>query len=202
MPPPPPQSREVTPAPAWADGSSVEVQQAGDLLPVGMTVRVLAPTFVVPAPMGAAFETLSVPVRYQDPGDVSCGVQALGMALDALPGAAPTSGALLGLLQDNGMMYDFGTGVEELAYAAQSYGYKGSFAFHGASLDQLQAQLATGSPVVVSLGANGAGAPGHFVTVTVISADGRWVAYNDPTLGKQMISASEFERLWGLQGNS
>ncbi|HLC02081.1 MAG TPA: hypothetical protein VJK02_03525, partial [Anaerolineales bacterium] len=91
----------------------------------------------------------------------------------------------------------------------QSYGYKGSFAFHGASLDQLQAQLATGNPVVVSLGANGEATPGHFVTVTGVSPDGeshgdasRWVAYNDPTLGKQVISASEFERLWGLQGNS
>jgi len=207
MPPPPPQSREVNPAPAWADGSSVEVQQAGDLLPVGMTVRVLAPTFVVPAPMGAAFETLSVPVRYQDPGDVSCGVQALGMALDALPGAAPTSGALLGLLQDNGMMYDFGTGVEELAYAAQSFGYKGSFAFHGASLDQLRAELAGGNPVVVGLGTETTA--GHFVTVTGISPDGeshgdasRWVAYNDPTLGEQVLSAAEFTRLWGMQGNS
>ena len=199
---PPPQSREVNPAPARADGSAIEVQLTGGLPPVEVTVRVLAPTFVETAPIRASFDTLSVPVRYQDPGDVSCGVQALGMALDALPGAAPTSSAMLGLLQDNGMMYDFGTGVEELAYAAQSFGYKGSFAFHGASIDQLQAQLATGRPVVVSLGANGEGIPGHFVTVTGVSADGQWVAYNDPTLGEQVISSLEFSRLWGLQGNS
>ncbi len=197
-----PQSREVNPAPAHADGSAVQVPKAGELPPVEITVHVLAPTFVDPAPMGASFEAISVPVRYQAPGDVSCGAQALGMALDALPGAAPTSASLLGLLQDNGMMYDFGTGVEELAYAAQSFGYTGSFAFHGASFEQLQAQLAAGSPVVVSLGANGERQPGHFVTVTGISSDGRWVAYNDPSLGEQVISASEFERLWGLQGNS
>ena len=82
-----------------------------------------------------SFSALEVPLRYQQPGDVSCGVQALGMALDGLDGAAPTSSALLGFLQGNGMMYDFGTGVEELAYAAQSFGYRGSYAFHGASLD-------------------------------------------------------------------
>jgi len=206
---PPPQSREVNPAPARADGSAVEVATAGDLPPIEITVHVLAPAFGEPAPIGTSIETIAVPVRYQDPGDVSCGVQALGMALDALPGAAPTSSAMLGLLQDNGMMYDFGTGLEELAYAAQSYGYKGSFAFHSASLDQLQAQLATGNPVVVSLGANGEAAPGHFVTVTGISADGeshgdasRWVAFNDPTLGKQVLPASEFARLWEMQGNS
>ena len=199
---PPPQSREVNPAPARADGSAVEVQRPGDLLPVEMTVRVLAPTFIEPAPIGASFETITVPVRYQAPGDVSCGVQALGMALDALPGAAPTSSALLGLLQDNGMMYDFGTGVEELAYAAQSFGYKGSHAFHDASLDDLKAQLSTGNPVVVSLGSNGENTPGHFVTVTGVSPDGELVAYNDPTLGEQVVSASEFSRLWGLQGNS
>ena len=45
------------------------------------------------------------------------------------------------------MMYDFGTGVEELAYAAQSFGYRGSYAFHDASLADLAGQLASGSPV-------------------------------------------------------
>jgi hypothetical protein len=199
---PPPQSREVNPSPAHADGSAVEVPKAAELPPVEITVHVLAPAFVDPAPMGASFETISVPVRYQDPGDVSCGVQALGMAMDALPGAAPTSASLLGLLEGNGMMYDFGTGVEELAYAAHSFGYTGSFAFHGATFEQLQAELALGNPVVVDLGANGEGQPGHFVTVTGISSDGQFVAYNDPTLGEQVISASEFQRLWGLQGNS
>jgi len=197
---PPPQSREVNAAPARADGSAVEVSTVGELAPVEITVHVLAPAFVEPAPVGASFETLSVPIRYQNPEDVTCGVQALGMALDALPGAAPTSSAMVGLLQDNGMMYDFGTGVEELAYAAQSFGYKGSFAFHGASLDQLRAELAGGNPVVVGLGTETTA--GHFATVTGISPDGQWVAYNDPTLGEEVLSSAEFTRLWGLQGNS
>jgi len=141
-------------------------------------------------------------MRYQAAGDVSCGVQALGMALDGIDGSAPTSNSLLGFLQDQDMMYNFGTGVEELAHAAQNFGYAGSLPFHGWSLDQLSATLAEGKPVVVALGANGADQPGHFVTVTGVSPDGRWVTYNDPTLGKQVISAEEFERLWGLQGSS
>jgi hypothetical protein len=108
------------------------------------------------------------------------------------------------------MMYDFGTGVEELAFAAQSFGYKGALPFHGGDLSTLASELAEGHPVVVSLGSNastslstgGEGQPGHFVTVTGISPDGDWIAFNDPTLGEQVLSTSEFMRLWGLQGNS
>jgi hypothetical protein len=100
------------------------------------------------------------------------------------------------------MMYDFGTGVEELAFAAQSFGYKGALPFYGGDLSTLASELAEGRPVVVSLGAKGEGQPGHFVTVTGISPDGSWIAYNDPTLGEQVLPASEFLRLWGLQGNS
>jgi hypothetical protein len=148
------------------------------------------------------FANLSIPMRYQTAGDVSCGVQALGMALDGINSSAPTSNSILGFLQDQGMMYDFGTGVEELAHAAQNFGYAGSLPFHGWSLDQLSATLAEGKPVVVALGANGEGEPGHFVTVTGVSPDGRWVTYNDPTLGKQVIPVEEFERLWALQGSS
>ncbi len=38
--------------------------------------------------------------------------------------------------------------------------------------------------------------------MTGISPDQKWVSYNDPTLGEQTITAEEFNRLWGLQGNS
>ncbi len=100
------------------------------------------------------------------------------------------------------MMYDFGTGVEELAYAAQNFGYKGTIPFHNWDLSDLQAELSEGRTPVVAIGSNGAGQPGHFVTVTGISPDGKWVSYNDPTLGEQTITAEEFNRLWGLQGNS
>ena len=203
--PAPPGSVQVNPHPATADGDLTSVEAVGELVPLEAVISMPAPRADV-VPLGdvsaPSFSSLSVPVRYQDPSDVSCGVQALGMALDGLGAGAPASSALLGFLQGNGMMYDFGTGVEELAYAAQSFGYRGSYAFHNASLADLAGELASGSPVVVSLGSNGADSPGHFVTVTGISPDGQWVTYNDPTLGKVVVSAEEFLRLWGLQGNS
>ena len=204
----PPESEEVNPDPGSGVGLAGEVASPGSFLPVQVVIPMPLPRQADASPVRVAVGVpasvpgIEIPLRYQNPDDVSCGVQALGMALDGLEGAAPTSQALLGFLQDQGMMYDFGTGVEELAYAAQSFGYRGSYAFHGASLEDLAAQLAAGSPAVVSLGANGEGVPGHFVTVTGISPDGKWVSYNDPTLGRQVISANEFTRLWGLQGNS
>ena len=201
--PAPPSSIQVNPDPALAGGAITDVGAVGSLVPL---------EFVLPAPAVAveplapasvpSFPTLSLPLRYQDPSDASCGVQALGMALSAIPGSPPTSPALLGFLQGNGMMYDFGTGVEELAFAAQSFGYKGALPFYGGDLSTLASELAESRPVVVSLGAKGEGQPGHFVTVTGISPDGSWIAYNDPTLGEQVLPASEFLRLWGLQGNS
>src|SRR3990170_2427597 len=204
--------------------SSVEVSthagsSAADLTDLGSPGVLVPLEAIIPMPLHAVevvplagdssaganapvFSGLDVPMRYQDPGDVSCGIQALGMALDGLGGGAPESSAMLGFLQSKGMMYDFGTGVEELAYAAQSFGYKGSYSFHDGTLADLQAQLDAGHPVTVALGTNGEDAAGHFVTVTRISPDGQWVSYNDPTLGKQTISAEEFQRLWGLQGNT
>jgi hypothetical protein len=92
--------------------------------------------------------------------------------------------------------------VEELAYLARGHGYRGTTAFHNWTLDQLGEQLSEGRPVVVSLAANGEDQSGHFVTLTGISDDGQWVSYNDPILGKQMVSAETFRKLWDLQGNS
>jgi hypothetical protein len=198
--PAPPSSIQVNPDPALGDGAVANVSAAGSLVPLefvppapAVAVEPLAPA------LAPSFPTLSVPQRYQDASDASCGVQALGMALSALPGSPPTSPALIGFLQGNGMMYDFGTGVEELAFAAQSFGYKGAVPFHGGDLSTLSSELAEGRPVVVSLGANGEGQPGHFVTITGISPDGEWVSYNDPTLGEQVLPAAEFQSLWGLE---
>ncbi len=154
-----------------------------------------------PAPV----DPLPVPMRYQDPADgtdVSCGLQALGMALDGLGGSAPTSASMADLLGRAGMLYEYGTGVEELAFAAQSFGYVGSLPFHGATLVDLRSQLDLGHPVVVALGTSGEGRPGHFVTVTGLSADGQWISFNDPSLGPQTLPIDEFLRLWELQGNS
>ena len=208
----PPVSREIRTASTHGDASAAAAE-SGAITPLDFAVpmplprRVEAPSVSAQSEFESTdsipdFTTLSIPMRYQTAGDVSCGVQALGMALDGFNSSAPTSNSILGFLQDQGMMYDFGTGVEELAHAAQNFGYAGSLPFHGWSLDQLMATLAEGNPVVVALGANGEGEPGHFVTVTGVSPDGRWVTYNDPTLGKQVIPVEEFERLWALQGSS
>ncbi|MDF1501167.1 MAG: papain-like cysteine protease family protein [Anaerolineales bacterium] len=147
-------------------------------------------------------KTIEVSLRRQDPSDVSCGVQALGMALEPLEGAAPSSAAILDFLLANDYLYDFGTGAEELAMAAQSLGYAGSVAFHGWTLEDLHAEFEAGRPVVVDLGANGPDQPGHFVTLTGIAADWSRVAYSDPILDERVVPLAEFMRLWDLQGNS
>jgi predicted double-glycine peptidase len=173
------------------------------LEPIAFVAPVALPASGAGSDSGAAqLDRIPVRMRTQDPADVSCGVQSLGMALEALGGSAPTSDALLGFLLDNNYLYDFGTGVEELALAARSFGYAGSLAFHGWSLAQLQAELAAGRPVVVDLGANGPDEPGHFVTVTGISPDGSRVAYSDPILGERIATTAEFLALWNLQGDS
>jgi len=151
-------------------------------------------------------KSLAIPQRYQDPSDVTCGAAALGMALEFLSlngeGASPSQETLVGDLKNSGLLYETGTGVEELAYLARQHGYQGTTAVHDWTLEQLGGQLAAGRPVVVSLGANGVDQPGHFVTLTGISEDGSWVSYNDPILGNQTISAETFLKSWNLQGNS
>jgi hypothetical protein len=200
-----PQTVEINPIPRAADGELAPVEEPGALTPIQAAIPMPPPTYVdvvalpEPAPY---FETLDVGMRYQGEGDVSCGVQALGMALEGLGAPAPASSALLDFLQQHGMFYDFGTGVEELAYAAQAHGYAGAYAFHNWDRQMLADEIAAGHPVVAALGANGEGQPGHFVTVTGISPNGQWVAFNDPTLGEQRMRADEFAALWGLQGNS
>jgi len=149
-----------------------------------------------------AFKTLDLRLRQQSPGDVSCGVQALGMALNGLDGAGPTSNSLLAYLEAQGYLYEFGTGVEELAAAALHFGYSGAYSFHGWSLDQLTEELSAGRPVVVALRANGPDQPGHFVTLTGISPDDAWVAFNDPLLGERVMPSAEFLALWSSQDSS
>ncbi len=210
------QSRQVNPYSSLATGGLSSLDDVSTRLAAHFSTPLSlgdgsrsgsSPVFVDQVPIASGsgappFGTLDLRMRYQDPSDVSCGVQALGMALDGLGPPGPASSAMLGYLQGQGMMYDFGTGVEELAFTAQSYGYADSQPFYGGSLAQLQSELAAGRPVVVDLGANGEGQPGHFVTVTGISPDGKWVAFNDPILGKQVLPASDFLSQWSLQGYS
>ncbi len=197
--PAPPQTAEIRPDPRLG---SVETGELAD------------PAYVQPMPIGLPMplprrvgeEVASAKggdlARAQDPTEVTCGVNALGKAMDRLGGAAPTSGVMVQYLRDRGWLYEYGTGVEELALTAQAYGYLWSASFHDWDLPRLREELAGGGSVVVSLGVNGPDAPGHFVTVTGLSADGRWVTYDDPVLGVRVVSVEEFQAEWEAQGNS
>ncbi len=149
---------------------------------------------------------LDVPQRNQTVGEVSCGPAALGMALDYLSREQniniPSTEQLRNFLFTREMMYEWGTGVEELAYGARHYGFPGSYAFHDWTLEQLAAELDQGNPVVLALGSNGPDQPGHFVTLTGLAADGSWVRVNDPLIGEVLYSREEFQVLWGQQGNT
>jgi len=207
---------EPTPEPVqppWITGQNTEVTTGSEPAiasePAGVVVD--SPELVGLAPqdevaLSGKLVQLAVPQRTQDPDDPTCGAAALGMALEFLSltegGEAPDTAALIKDLDASGFLYQTGTGVEELAALARSYGYRGASPFHGWSLEKLAGELASGHPVVVSLGLNGENQPGHFVTLTGMAADGSWVAYNDPVLGEQTLSAEEFLAAWGSQGYS
>jgi hypothetical protein len=195
-----------------SEGEEGEIDPSGSLRETGIEVPLWSepppyvevdPPVVESAPVPV--RSLAVPRRYQDPGDVTCGAAALGMALEfASLGegtSPPSTDVLVEDLRTRGLLYEgVGTGAEELAYLARNHGYRGSYAFQDWTLAQLAAQLAEGRPPVVALGANGEGRPGHFVTVTGVSADETWIRYNDPVWGEQTVSSAEFLRLWGQQG--
>ncbi len=199
--------------PPWITGQNTAISTgsipSGEVDPSGIVVD--APNLVGLVPQDEALLSseliqLAVPQRYQDSDDPTCGAAALGMALEFLAlsegGEAPDTATLIQDLDDSGFLYKTGTGVEELATLARAYGYRGASPFHGWTLDNLAGELVAGNPVVVSLGLNGQDQPGHFVTLTGMSSDSSWVTYNDPVLGEQTVSASEFMTSWGSQGRS
>ena len=207
---------EPTPEPVqppWITGQNTEVTTGSEPAiasePAGVVVD--SPELVGLAPqdevaLSGKLVQLAVPQRTQDPDDPTCGAAALGMALEFLSftegGESPGTETLIKDLDSSGLLYDTGTGVEELAYIARAYGYRGASPFHGWTLEELAGELAAGRPAVVSLGLNGEDQPGHFVTVTGMAADGSWVTYNDPVLGEQTLSGEEFLAAWGSQGYS
>ncbi len=197
--PAPPQTAEVRPDPRRG---SVELGEIAD----PALVKPLPISLPMPLPRRVGEEVVSAKggdlAREQDSTDVTCGAQALGKAMDRLGGMAPTSAAMIQYLRDQGWLYAYGTGVEELALTAQAYGYSGSESFHGWDLPRLHEELDRGRSVVVSLGVNGPDAPGHFVTVTDLSSDGRWVTFDDPVLGVSVVPTKEFQAQWYAQGNS
>jgi len=198
----------VNPDPEPEQGELSEIEATGIVQPLD----VAAPPTVGISQTGNSQtpnlkNKLAAPLRYQGSDETACGIHALGMAMDFLAqGAqenlAPSSSELLNNLAQAGMFYHWGTGVEELAYLARQYGYAGSYAFHDWTLAKLRAQLQQEHPVVVSLGTNGEGQPGHFVTVTGVSDDGKWISYNDPAQGKVTAAAGQFLADWNRQGNS
>jgi hypothetical protein len=164
----------------------------------------------LPAPASSGEEStptrLPIPLRSQDPGEPDCGPAALGMALDYLgrdqESQAPSNQQLSDFLSSRGLSYSWGTGVEELALAAREFGFPGSYPFFDGDLDQLQGLLERGLPPVLALGTKGPGVPGHFVTLTGISADRSQISCNDPLQGEVVYETGEFLRLWELQGRA
>ena len=184
-----------------------ETHPSGSFSPADISLPVFldSPPFVALEPQ---FPDQEFPVH--NPGgdfsNVNCGPSALSYALKILnpTGKIPetTTDQLSNFLSARGLIYDWGTGVEELTYAARELGYEGSSFFHDWSFDELAAVLQQSKPVVVSLGTNGPGQPGHFVTLTGISADGESIIIYDPATGESILSREEFLTLWGSQGNS
>jgi len=203
----------INPVVAMSEGNQGESHPSDILIPnqIYLPFKIDLPGYVDPAPLPDPAQVqrgifLDVPQRLQSAGEVSCGPAALGMALDYLRGEQniklPSTEQLKNFLLTREMMYEWGTGVEELAYGARHYGFPGSYAFHDWTLEQLAAELNKGYPVVLSLGTNGPDQPGHFVTLTGLAADGSWVRVNDPLIGEVIYSREEFQELWGIQGNS
>lgn len=141
----PPESHEVRVSTSAGDLGLSEVDSSSPLTPIPMPPPALLQPVRAPIDSSSItpeFTTITLPLRHQDPLDVSCGIQALGMALEPLGGAAPSSAAILDFLRQHDYLYEFGTGVEELALAAQEFGYSGSLPSHDWTLDNLQAELA------------------------------------------------------------
>ncbi len=91
----PPQSEQINTDSITGEGSSGEVSDPGALVPIESELQGDGPTIIDPVPFGQSgtappkFEKINTPIRWQEPTDVSCGVQALGMAFDGLGGRAP-----------------------------------------------------------------------------------------------------------------
>lgn len=203
----------INPMVAMSEGNQGDSHPSDILIPnqIYLPLNIDLPGYVDLAPFPDPAQTqggifLDVPRRTQTAGEVSCGPAALGMALDYLRGEQntkiPSTEQLKNFLLTRELMYEWGTGVEELAYGARHFGFPGSYAFHDWTLEQLAVELNKGYPVVLVLGTNGPDQPGHFVTLTGLAADGSWVRVNDPLIGEVIYSREEFQELWGIQGNS
>jgi hypothetical protein len=149
-----------------------------------------------------AANNLSVPLRTQEEGSVECGAASLGMLFDYFAAKdpanrAPSNEELVDYMEGNNLIYEWGTGVEELAYTARQMGYEGSYSFCDAGMDKLDSELDAGRPVAVALRLEEyEGSVGHFVTVTGVSEDGGTYFVNDPALGVMSVPREKLENSW------
>lgn len=167
--------------------------------PLGLGLA-LPPTFVDLEPQAREKST------FNKVENVSCGPAALALALDLMDKSdnpqTPSALLLERYLKERGLLYKWGTGVEELVFAARNFGYPAAQTFHRWNLEEVVRTLKSGQPLVVPLGINGSQQPGHFVVLTGISSDGNWFYCKDPHKGDFRISREEFQYLWELQGRA
>ena len=210
--PPPPQPTPIRIDPPLIRGVNThaageEVEQT-DLAPSEFSAGSTFSTALLEAPAYLPHLTLppagrNVPSHSTPAADVGCGPRALAGVLEALEGQeAPTGDQLLADLRGRGLLYEWGTGVEELAYLARLYGFSGSLPFHGSDLDQIKVLLEQGIPVIAALGDGGDDGPGHFVTVAGFSEDDEWIWVDDPSLGLRPLRREAFKSAWAAQGNA
>jgi len=197
----------VNPDALLSEGNLGDTHPSGSFIPVGISLPILVdPPLYVDLKSQPATQANLILDQPRNINDVNCGPASLAQALQILDpeGITPplTTRQLSDYLVTRGLMYDWGTGVEELAYTAREFGYDGSISFQNWNLEQLTDYLYQGRPVVVSLGMNGADNPGHFVTLTGISEDGKWITCQDPVAGELILSEMEFLSLWQMQGSA
>ena len=197
----------INPDAVLSEGSLGKAHPSDSFSQVGFSLPVLMdpPPFVALEPTSSDQESRDH-IHGRDYSDVNCGPTALAYALNILDpvGKTPeiTTTQLGNFLSARGLMYDWGTGVEELTFAARELGYSGSYFFRDWSFEKLADVLRQAKPVVVSLGTNGLEQPGHFVTLTGISEDGDWIKYYDSARGESIMSREDFLELWQQQGSA
>ena len=139
----------VNPEVELSEGNQGVIILSDILSPLSVQIPILIdpPQYVPNKPRGTFLvgESLPVPLQTQKAGEVTCGPQALGMVLgfkgSAAGDSSPSPDQLISFMKSRGLMYSWGTGVEELVYTAREFGYAGSRAFHNWTLEGLTAVI-------------------------------------------------------------
>ena len=139
----------VNPEVELSEGNQGVIILSDILSPLSVQIPILIdpPQYVPNKPRGTfpVEESLPVPLQTQKAGEVTCGPQALGMVLgfkgSAAGDSSPSPDQLISFMKSRGLMYSWGTGVEELVYTTREFGYAGSRAFHNWTLEGLTAVI-------------------------------------------------------------